>query len=46
MEIKIPKFKDPIDLILSQSFNGIIKQCAISKTPTNEYLFPFSGNNT
>ena len=40
-KLKIPKFKDPIDLILSQSFNGIIKQCAISKTPTNEYFVSF-----
>jgi putative transposase len=37
-KLNIPKFKDPIDLILSRSFNGIIKQCTISKTPTNEYF--------
>ena len=37
-KLKIPKFKEPIDLILSRSFNGIIKQCTISKTPTNEYF--------
>ncbi len=34
----IPKFKEPIDLILSRSFSGIIKSCTISKTPTNEYF--------
>ena len=37
-KLKIPKFKEPIDLILSRSFNGAIKQCTISKTPTNEYF--------
>jgi putative transposase len=37
-KLKIPKFKEPIDLILSRSFTGIIKQCTISKTPTNEYF--------
>lgn len=37
-KLKIPKFKEPIDLILSRSFEGIIKQCTISKTPTNEYF--------
>jgi len=37
-KLKIPKFKVPIDLILSRSFTGIIKQCTISKTPTNEYF--------
>ena len=37
-KLKIPKFKEPIDLNLSRSFNGIIKQCTISKTPTNEYF--------
>jgi putative transposase len=37
-KLKIPKFKEPIDLILSRSFNGTIKQCTISKTPTNEYF--------
>ena len=37
-KLKIPKFKEPIDLILSRSFNGVIKQCTISKTPTNEYF--------
>jgi len=34
----IPKFKEPIDLILSRSFSGIIKSCTISKTPTKEYF--------
>ena len=37
-KLKIPKFKDPIDLILSRSFVGIIKQATISKTSTNEYF--------
>jgi len=37
-KLKIPKFKEPIDLILSRSFNGTIKQCTISKTLTNEYF--------
>jgi len=37
-KLRIPKFKEPIDLILSRSFTGIIKQCTISKTPTNEYF--------
>ena len=37
-KLKIPKLKEPIDLILSRSFNGVIKQCTISKTPTNEYF--------
>ena len=37
-KLNIPKFKDPIDIILSRSFTGIIKQCTISKTPTNEYF--------
>jgi len=37
-KLKIPKFKEPIDLILSRSFTGLIKQCTISKTPTNEYF--------
>ena len=34
----IPKFKNPIDLILSRSFTGKIKSCSITKTPTNEYF--------
>jgi len=37
-KLKIPKFKEPIDLILSRSFTGVIKQATISKTPTNEYF--------
>jgi len=37
-KLKIPKFKEPIDLILSRSFSGIIKSCTILKTPTNEYF--------
>ena len=37
-KLKIPKFKEPIDLILSRSFVGIIKQATISKTSTNEYF--------
>jgi len=37
-KLVIPKFKEPIDLILSRSFSGIIKSCTISKTPTNEYF--------
>jgi putative transposase len=37
-KLKIPKFKNPIDLILSRSFVGVIKQATISKTPTNEYF--------
>jgi len=37
-KLRIPKFKEPIDLILSRSFNGVIKQCTISKTTTNEYF--------
>lgn len=34
----IPKFKDGIDIILHREFNGEIKYCTISKTPTNEYF--------
>jgi putative transposase len=34
----IRKFKNPIDIILHRTFSGIIKQCTISKTPTNEYF--------
>lgn len=37
-KLRIPKFKEPIDLILSRGFNGRIKSCTISKTPTNEYF--------
>jgi len=34
----IPKFKDPIKVILHRVFNGEIRQCTLSKTPTNEYF--------
>lgn len=34
----IPKFKDPIKVILHRTFKGEIRQCTISKTPTNEYF--------
>jgi len=37
-KLNVPKFNDPIDLILHRTFNGIIKQCSISKTSTNEYF--------
>jgi len=37
-KLKIPKFKEPIDIILHRTFSGAIKQCTISKTPTNEYF--------
>jgi putative transposase len=37
-KLVIPKFKTPINLILSRSFKGKIKSCTISKTPTNEYF--------
>jgi putative transposase len=37
-KLNIPKFKEPIDLILSRKFDGKIKSCVISKTPTNEYF--------
>lgn len=37
-KLKIPKFKESIDIILTRSFNGTIKQCTISRTPTNEYF--------
>jgi len=37
-KLKIPKFDDPIDLILSRTFKGKIKYCTISRTPTNEYF--------
>jgi putative transposase len=33
-----PKFSDGINVILHQKFNGEIKQCSMSKTPTNEYF--------
>jgi putative transposase len=37
-KLRIPKFKNPIDIVLHRTFSGIIKQCTISKTPTNEYF--------
>ena len=37
-KLRIRKFKEPIDIILHRTFSGIIKQCTISKTPTNEYF--------
>jgi len=37
-KLRIRKFKDPIDIILHRTFPGTIKQCTISKTPTNEYF--------
>jgi putative transposase len=37
-KLKIPKFNKAIDVILHRSFNGKIKSCTISKTPTNEYF--------
>ena len=37
-KLKMPKFKEPIDLILHRTFKGTIKQATISKTPTNEYF--------
>jgi len=36
--LKIPKFKDPIKVIIDRKFKGVIKSCNISKTPTNEYF--------
>jgi len=34
----IPKFKEPIKVILHRTFTGKIRQCTLSKTPTNEYF--------
>jgi len=34
----IPKFKDPIKIIQDRKFKGKIRQCTLSKTPTNEYF--------
>jgi putative transposase len=34
----IPKFKDPIKIIQDRKFRGEIRQCTLSKTPTNEYF--------
>jgi putative transposase len=36
--LSIPKFKEPIKVIIDRTFNGLIKQCTITKTPTNEYF--------
>jgi len=37
-KLVIPKFSDPINIILHRLFKGQIRQCTISKTPTNEYF--------
>jgi putative transposase len=37
-KLRIPKFKEPIDIILHRTFTGKIKQATIIKTPTNEYF--------
>jgi putative transposase len=37
-KLRIPKFKEPIDIVLHRTFKGKIKSCTISKTPTNEYF--------
>jgi putative transposase len=34
----IPKLKQPIKMITDREFKGEIRQCTISKTPTNEYF--------
>jgi len=34
----IPKFKDGIKFIKHRDFNGKIRQCTLSKTPTNEFF--------
>lgn len=34
----VPKFKDPIKIIQDRKFKGQIRQCTLSKTPTNEYF--------
>ena len=36
--LNIPKFKEGIKIIQDRQFNGEIRQCTISKTPTNEYF--------
>jgi len=36
--LKIPKFKEGIKMIQHKQFTGEIRQCTISKTPTNEYF--------
>lgn len=35
--IKIPKLKSMIKIKLHRQFNGLIKSCTISKTPSNKY---------
>ncbi|WP_434291967.1 IS200/IS605 family element RNA-guided endonuclease TnpB [Clostridium botulinum] len=35
--IKIPKLKSMIKIKLHRQFNGIIKNCTVSKTPSNKY---------
>ena len=37
-KLTIPKFKDSIKVILHRTFKGEIRQCTLSKTPTNEYF--------
>lgn len=37
-KLKIPKFNEPIKVILDKKFKGVIKSCCISKTATNEYF--------
>lgn len=37
-KLKIPKFNEPIKVIIDRKFKGVIKSCNISKTPTNEYF--------
>lgn len=34
----IPKFKKGVDIVLHREFKGTIKQCTISRTPTNKYF--------
>ncbi len=36
-KIKIPKFKTMIKIKQHRQFNGLIKSCTISKTPSNKY---------
>jgi putative transposase len=36
--LHIRKFKEPIKMIVDRKFKGEIRQCTISKTPTNEYF--------
>lgn len=37
-KLSFPKFNEPIKVIIDRTFIGTIKQCTISKTPTNEYF--------